>query len=131
MGPAMALVFRYLEPFANSLLAEEIETARRERAIWDLRQRIELRPQIRHRLIRRDIVQCFRDALVVSRNQAIGVLAPQQLPVTVYKLSLITIAESVPSWLGITAMRRSMTIKRLKNSSRVRTSAPAAVTAAT
>ncbi len=26
MGPAMALVFRYLEPFANSLLAEEIST---------------------------------------------------------------------------------------------------------
>ncbi len=26
MGPAMALVFRYLEPFANSLLAEEIAT---------------------------------------------------------------------------------------------------------
>ena len=35
MGPIMALVFRYLEPFANSLLAESIETLVPETADFD------------------------------------------------------------------------------------------------
>jgi len=38
MGPAMALVFRYLEPFANSLLAESIESMLPESADFEWRK---------------------------------------------------------------------------------------------
>ncbi|WP_374262353.1 rhodoquinone biosynthesis methyltransferase RquA [Zoogloea sp.] len=38
MGPAMAFVFRYLEPFANSLLAESIETLVPETADFEWRK---------------------------------------------------------------------------------------------
>ncbi len=43
----------------------------------------------------------------------------------------MAIALRTPSRPGITAIRRSMMIIRLKNSSSVRTSAPSSVTAAT
>ena len=45
--------------------------------------------------------------------------------------SRTTTATQAWSWCGITATRRSTTIIRLKNSSRVRTSAPWALTAET
>jgi hypothetical protein len=38
MGPVMALVFRYLEPFANSLLAESIDTLVPETADFEWRK---------------------------------------------------------------------------------------------